>query len=424
MLQPRIPYHRMLLACLLLGALALISIVAAPRPIGAQGPAGQRLFGHDNGRSATIEIDTATGRARLVGATGFDSGSSGMATAFGTVLGPMGRRFAAGTFFGILGDNIDRNDYIVVVDPVSGRGEKLVQTSERFGGRGIAFGPDGTTLYAVNSTELVRVDTTDGTVTQVGDIQDTRGQTYSSDNLEWDPASGRFVSLLGGGVGRAQLALIEPSTAEATLISPIDVNSCTIVRAPNPVPGPGGVDWPTGTWFTIDQSTSELVTIEFDVAAGTARVGTRIGSLGGESSGSVCGTAFTLPQVPPTPTAGPTATPTSTAIPTASPTPVPAGPGCVCDLNSPQCTPGGHRLCPGQSRSRHGLESAAGPQQAGSAPVPGAGPRRAAQSAADVLGHSQSQRPLPSAVQRGDLACGLLLTHFQMAVRLSPLKGL
>jgi hypothetical protein len=174
-----------------------------------------------------------------------------------------------------------------------------VRTSRRLNERGIAFGLDGRTLCAVDAFEFIRVDTSTGTVIPVGFIRDANGQGCRSDNLAWDPVTGRFVSMFHVGPGRAQpLALIDPVTAEATIIAPVSVDSCTIVRAPHPVPGPGGVDWPAGTWFTIDRTSRELVTIEVDVAAGTARVGTRIGSLGPESSGMVCGTAFAPPQAP------------------------------------------------------------------------------------------------------------------------------
>ena len=316
MRQFRLRLSGWMAAGLLLGGLMAWAVAVSPAPTAAQGPAGQRLFGPDNGRSSTIEIDTATGRARLVGATGWNSGASGMATAFQTVFGPAGRRFAAGTFFGVLGDNGNGNDYVVVVDPVSGQAEKIVQTSVNLGGRGIAFGPDGRTIYAVNANELVRIEVATGQLTKIGDITDDRGRVYSSDNLEWDPDTRRFVSLLSGSGGSSEVAFINPSSAEATIISSVNLDSCTIIRAPNPVPGPGGVDWPAGTWFAIVGG--DLVTINIDVSRNFAALGTRIGPLGPESSGSVCGTAFTLPQAPPTPTVEPTATLISD------------GPGCIC----------------------------------------------------------------------------------------------
>ena len=314
----------------LLLVLALVGGLRSDRAA-AQGPAGQLLFGHSNGLSSTVQISTATGRAKLIGGTGYDSGASGMATAFGTVFGPSGQRFAAGTFFGIIGDNRNGNDYVVVVDPTTGRADKIVRTSERLGGRGIAFGPDGSTLYAISYDEIVRVDTTNGRVTRVGPVQDAIGRAYNGSSLEWDPDTGQFMAMLVADLdGRSYISLIDPDTAEASLVAPLSLNMCTIIRAPNPVPGPAGVDWPAGTWFTIDLDREELVTLDIDVAGRRASVGARIGPLGPESRGSLCGTAFTLPQAPPTPTAGPSATPTQR--PTQMATPPPEGPGCVCDV--------------------------------------------------------------------------------------------
>lgn len=63
-----------------------------PQPALAQAGNGWRLYGHDNGHYGIIEVDTASGRARTVGATGFDSGSAAMAAAGAEVLGPGGRR--------------------------------------------------------------------------------------------------------------------------------------------------------------------------------------------------------------------------------------------------------------------------------------------------------------------------------------------
>lgn len=322
----RVP-ARLLLASLA-ASLALAAAATRPAPDAAvaQGPPGQLLFGHDNGRSAIVQISTATGRAKWIGATGYDSGASGMATAFGPVEGPGGRRFAAGTFFGIIGDNRDGQDYVVVVDPSTGQAEKLVRTRERLSGRGIAFGGDGGTLYAISYDRLVRVDTRDGRVTEVGPVADAIGRRYSGSSLEWDPDSGELVALLDAEMdGRSFAARIHPDTAEVSLIAPLDLQVCTIIRAPNPVPGPGP-DWPEGTWFTIDLDRGELVVLDMDTTGRKAAIGARLGSLGGEVGGSLCGTAFTLPQAPPTPTPGPTATPSP------APTRPPAGPGCVCDV--------------------------------------------------------------------------------------------
>lgn len=296
----------LILGLLVLGALVAGSWLGAG-DAAAQPAVGYRLFGHDNGRSAIIRIDTETGLASLMGPTGFSSGASGMATALGTVEGPGGQRFAKGTFFGVLGDNMNRRDYVVVVDPVTGAGTKLVETSRRVSRRGIAFGPDGKTLYMIESTGvLTTVDTVSGAVVEIGPVEDANGKQYAGDNLEWDPDHSAFVSLMSRGSGGDDYVVqIDPADASATVVDTISgLSVCTLVRAPNPVPGPGGSVLPAGTWFTIN-SGGTLVTVDIDVAGGSAKIGQVIGSLGSESSGSVCGTAFTLPVQPPTPTPAP-----------------------------------------------------------------------------------------------------------------------
>ncbi|MFN2114639.1 MAG: hypothetical protein ACK2T6_02920 [Anaerolineae bacterium] len=301
---------------------------SGPHALAHSGPVeGYRLFGHDNGLSAIIQIDTATGLASIQGPTGFASGASGMATSLGTVYGPGGTRFAKGTFFGVIGDNDSGNDYVTVFDPVIGTGTKLVPTSRAVSGRGVAFGPDGTSFYMIEGNgQLSTVNTITGAVESVGLVTDVAGRTYAADNLEWDDEHGVFVALMsrsgGGGGGDDYYVHIDPDDASATVIDTVSgLSVCTLVRAPNAVPGPGGVDWPEGTWFTIN-SGGTLVTLDVDVAGGSVDIGQVVGSLGAASSNSVCGTAFTLPVVPPTPTPAPaTATPlpTVTPVPTSTP---------------------------------------------------------------------------------------------------------
>jgi hypothetical protein len=312
-----------LMAVVALGvALAGAGAVRLP-PARAQGPTGMRLYGHDNGHSTIILIDTATGTATTMGPTGFASGSSGMATAMGTVPGPGGSRYAAGTFFGVITDKGNGRDYVVVVDPASGATTKLVALSQNLGGRGVAFGADGVTLYVIDGSGMLAVvDTVTGLVTPVGMVTDSGGNRLSSDNLEWDPDTASFFAFVNSGANSRLLVSIDPATAAATAVGTLSgFSTCSLVRAPNPVPGPGGVDWPTGTWFAVNQLDSTLLAIDVDAAAPAVRVNSVVGPLGPESSGQVCGTAFTLPRLPPTPT------PEPTAVPTPEPTAVA---DCVC----------------------------------------------------------------------------------------------
>ncbi len=314
---------RMLVLSSILGVavVALATPVAQLRPttqsvhVAAQGT--WRLYGHDNASSTIIEIDTATGAATTVGATGIASGSSGMATARDTVPGPGGARYPAGTHFGLLTDNGRFADYVVAVDTTNGSVKDVVRTSRGIGGRGVAFGPDGRTFFVMESDgRLSTIDTVTGDVVSVGTTRTAGGSRVAADNLEWDPDRGQFVILAGG--SPRMLYHIDPASAAASPIGRLDgVDACTIARAPGPVAGPGGITLPAGTWFTVSRSGGgRLVTFEFNAAAGAARIGHDIGRLSNRSSmTSVCGTAFAEPRRLPTPE---------------PPTPVPPPTRCVC----------------------------------------------------------------------------------------------
>jgi hypothetical protein len=295
----------------------------APSAAAQGGGAGWRLYGHDNGIFGIIRIDTATGRATAVGPTGFSSGAAAMAAAGGPVPGPGGVQYPAGTFFGLLGDNGDGRDYVTVSDPVTGRTTKLVATSRTVGGRGIAFGPDGVTLYLIESTgELSIVDTVSGQLRSIGTVRDASGTTYGATSLELDPDSRTFLAIGRGSSGRDDTVIqISPSTGRAVPLGrAAGISACTLVRAPAAIAGPGGVDLPAGSWLTVNLLDGTLVVLDVDVAARTAGLQQVIGPLGPESSGTICGAAFAAPIAPPT----------EVIPPTRTPVPTEAAPGCIC----------------------------------------------------------------------------------------------
>ena len=293
--------------------------------VSAQGgtpPGTWRLYGHDNSLSSIIQIDTATGLASLVGRTGYSTSASGMATSRAHVIGAPGSVIPAGAHFGLLSDVDIRRDRVVAVDTITGAATSLSVADRSFSGRGVGFGPDGATFFVADTSgSLWTVEVRSGYTTEIGRLREDDGTRHTIDNLEFDPDSGFFIAISNG--PPVQVVRVDPASGAIEPIAPIDdISVCTISRAPGPVAGPGGIIWPAGTWFTIDSRTSQLATFEFDVTAGTANVGTIIGPLGPESSGTVCGTAFAEPRaVIPSPM--PTPSPSQTPPPSSE---------CVCDI--------------------------------------------------------------------------------------------
>ncbi|MFQ5855578.1 MAG: DUF11 domain-containing protein [Anaerolineae bacterium] len=249
---------------MLLGLMILLSAVRITSSVGAQVPEPQALFAHDNDKHTLIRIDTSTGLATVIGPTNFSSGASGMAAARGAVPGPGDVSFSEGTLFGLLRDDDSGEDWVVVVDVTTGKADKVIQTQRQIApGRGIAFGPDGVALFVVEGPSgiLSTVDTVTGSVSQIG------GTGFAAASLEWDPDTASFFSI----------------TADNTLIniSPVD-GSSTIVGSAGSLGDPANfrastlVRSPTGTWYTVNVLTGDLVTI--DVNTGT--VAAIIGNLG------------------------------------------------------------------------------------------------------------------------------------------------
>ena len=236
---------------------------------------GHLLYGHDNVNHNIIQIDRATGHATVVGPTGFVSGASGMATSRGAVPGPGGMTFPAGTHFGLFRDNSLGLDFVVVVDVSTGTATKVVQTSRLIGGRGIAFGSDGVTLYIIEGDgSLSTIDVVTGTVSLVGNT------SHAFDNIHLDPSSGFFYGISG-----STLYKINPGTAVATAVLPGGLapsfSACTLTRSPE------------GVWYTVNVLAKTLVTININ----TGTISGVIGNLGPLASGSVCGTVFELSDI-------------------------------------------------------------------------------------------------------------------------------
>lgn len=251
----------------------------------------QNLFGHDTTNHLLLKIDTATGEATVVGPTSFESGMAGMATSRGPVPSPTrppfnGVPFETGTLFGLLRDNATLVDWIVVWQkedlatgkPTSGNATKVTATARPINGRGIAFGPDGVTLYVMEepSGRLSTLDVRTGALTEVGEVR-VGGQLIPSSSLEWDPDSGRFLAIAND---PPRLLKINPSDASATIVGVagslgLNFKACTLVRSS------------IGNWYSVNVNTGQLVSL--DVLAGTS---SPIGSLGSNVSSAICGLGF------------------------------------------------------------------------------------------------------------------------------------
>ncbi len=297
-------------------AVTLLMAVPIASRAGAQPPEPLVLFGHDNASATIVQLDTTTGLATAVGPVGFRSSSSGLATSRSPVPGPGGLVYPAGTIFGLLTDASLFADFVVALNNETGEGAKVVDTERRIGGRGIAFGPDGKTLYFIEPPGNLHIlDPVTGAISLVGQIVDSGGTMYSGVSLQWDPESGAFRSLAGPGT--STLIRIEPADASATVLGTLEnFSACTLTRSPGRVAGPGGLVFPEGTWFTVNNRQRTLEALRFDPFTGQLLQNRVIGLLGGRAT-QVCGTAFAMPELPPPP---PTVTPAPTATHTPSPT--------------------------------------------------------------------------------------------------------
>jgi len=296
------------------------SAASAFTQVPVAGGRGWILYAQDNSNSATLRIDTATGAASRLGDSGFRVTASGLAAARGPVTAPDGTVFEAGTVFGLLTDGASRRDFVAAIDLDTGAATKVVASSRLFAGRGVAFGPDGSTLYVLEATaNLFTIDVASGVARRVGPVTDMLGVSYSGVSLQWDPVSGEFIALVGA--PNDTLVRINPRTARAVRLARIPgLSSCTLSRLPGPAPAPGGGLFPGGTWFTVNQASSMLVTLSFDSMRPGAATLEAIGPLGPAASAAVCGSAFVL-AAPPSPTATSSATTTPTAVaPTATST--------------------------------------------------------------------------------------------------------
>lgn len=284
-LAPLAPLAPLALLTWLALALAMSGAIATTRaPLRAQAQPWV-LMGHDNLRSEILRLDTRTGAASVVGATGWSSRGSGMDMAparLETVTG----RLEAGALMGLIFDTAISADYLSRVDLPSGMAEKRTLVQGVLPQRGLAFGGAEPKLYVVDHDRTLRVlDPLSGRLALVGPLRDDAGRAYLGDNLTWEPRADRLISLLADDrFAYETLALIDPASARVqpltTFVDRFSV--CSLARNPVAVPGPGGRDFAAGSLFFVDGRSAHLMAIELDPVAGRVDGLVDIGPVGPE----------------------------------------------------------------------------------------------------------------------------------------------
>ena len=264
--------HRLPLLALLVLITLSISTGGIASQVRAQEPEPWAFFAHDVANHTIVWIDTVTGRATVVGPTNFATGASGMARARGPVPGPGNVTFPEGTIFGLFRDNDDGTDWLVTLDLSTGKATKILRTSRPIVARGIAFGPDGVTLYVIEEQNglFSTVDTVTGAVTEIADTG------YRAASLEWDPDTGSLIA-----ISRDTLIRLNPADGTVTRVTPIQG-------------GPSGsrasalARSSTGKWYVIIIPGGDVATLDID----TGMITNILGNVGPDSTDQIGATVF------------------------------------------------------------------------------------------------------------------------------------
>ena len=220
-------------------------------------------------RDTIVAIDPLSGKATKIGKTGQNTLLTGLATAHEGATGPDDSFYPAGTHFGLWRDQ-KGSDWVVRLDLTTGQTDKIVRTSRRFSGRGIAFGPGGKLFVIDSRRRLSWIDLTNGAVHDIG------GTGYRSVSLEYNPSDGYLYAISRNN----SLLRIDPANAHASLVGERagllgEGNYCTLVRTPE------------DNWYSVNTKTGELVQID----AASGQILAVVGALGKQSSGKICGMA-------------------------------------------------------------------------------------------------------------------------------------
>ncbi len=204
-----------------------------------------RLFATDHIKDSLLLIDPITGEATVIGPFGI-----GNVTTTGLAFAP------DGTLWGAFRTTVD--DYLVNIDTSTGGATIVTPITPKHAGRGVEFGPDGTTLYLVLH-RLYTVDISTGVSTPVGAL----GPGLSAASLALLDNTFYAITNLPDSVYDDYLITIDRVTGAGTPVGPLSLSlptdpaiSCLASS-------------PDGKLFGVDYANDLLIEVDPSTGAGT-----------------------------------------------------------------------------------------------------------------------------------------------------------
>lgn len=154
----------------------------------------QLVYGISGQNDVLLRIDRSNGSAVVVGPLGFNAVGVGMDFDNNGVL------------WALLDESGTAVSNLYTIDTGTGAATFVVTLDQSIAGRGIAFAPDGVTLYSTSANELYRIDIGTGATTLVGNLG------FNTNNLA-SSQSGVFYCTENG---TNQLHELDETTAIAT----------------------------------------------------------------------------------------------------------------------------------------------------------------------------------------------------------------
>ena len=203
----------------------------------------ESLLGADNGDTNLLSIDTATGAATII--------ASGIGDNNGYI--ELARNPVSGMIYASQGNN---NDDLYVVDPNTGMETLVSEPGTRF--FGLAWSPDGMTLYATNRNDFGTIDPVAGTFADIAPVDERVG------GLAFQPGTGTLFGVLNRTSG---LITIDPISGVQTPVGDpgIEFNSLTFLSDGTLLAGGTSGD---GALYQLDPTTGMATFIGQTVAGG------------------------------------------------------------------------------------------------------------------------------------------------------------
>lgn len=118
----------------------------------------QILYGIDRSGDQLVTINRSTGAGAVVGPLGIAANSAG--ADFDN----------SGVLWALIDPESSTESNLYTIDTGTGAATFVVTLDRQITGRGIAFGPDGVTLYTTSGTQVYEVDTGTGATTLIGSM--------------------------------------------------------------------------------------------------------------------------------------------------------------------------------------------------------------------------------------------------------------